>query len=167
MNSVTPTPTPTPSQTPTNNLNSSLLEADLAIGIIMVILGVFFIILAIGVLFSDIEFNILDATSLKENLLLILYAVIIICSGVFLIFTSQNINRYIDVKQNSVNKNDITYGIIYLVLSLLILLLLVVIYYYSSRKLNFGYFPYLIIFGFIATLMGIGIKYILSGEFAS
>ena len=83
----------------------------------------------------------------------------------FAILASQNIHFYVDVQQNSVNPNDIAYGVIFIVLSSLLILLSVIFIYYSESDI-IDYFIYFIIFGFIATLMVTGIKYILSGEFA-
>jgi len=163
MNSVAPTPTPTPitSQTHTNNLNPSLLEADFAVGIIMVILGalcfIFVVILAV--------INSKESITNPYVISLILYTLVLIASGVFLILTSKNINKYIKIQQNSVNKYDIEYGVTYIVLGSLLIILLVVVDYFSHGKISIiGYSLYFIVFGYIATLFVTGIKYIISGE---
>jgi len=168
MNSVTPTPTPTPtpitSQSPTY-FNSSLLEADFAVGIIMVILGILIFIIFIMGNYINKRDHPKDTSNDNYIRTCLLYSLVIIISGVFLILTSKNKNRYVVVKQNSVSPIDILYGLIYIVLTVLILILLVVAAYFSHGKTyNIGYFAYSIVLGFLATLMVNGIKYILSGE---
>jgi len=163
MNSVAPTPTPTPitSQTHTNNLNPSLLEADFAVGIIMVILGALCFIFVVYFDYKNFRNNVYN----KYSLILILLSLVIIISGVFLILTSKNINIYIKIQQNSVSPIDIEYGVTYIVLTALLLFLLFVMSYYTKGNLSILFYSaYSIVLGFIATLMINGIKYIFSGE---
>jgi len=173
MNSVTPTPTPSPTPSPTqthNNLNSSLIEADFAVGIILVIIGTVCFIIQVIDIYANKDVNPgsknSDENYIKKAYLNVLYTVLFIISGIFLILTSQNKHRYVDFPQNSVNEADIKYGIVLISLGCALLIIISIISYYKNGPL-ISYLFLITDLGFVATLFVTGFEYLISGEFFS
>jgi len=179
MNSVTPTPTPTLAitftQTPTNNSNSSFIEEDFVVGIVMVVIG---LLSFIALFILELNFFEYNKDTPEENtkltnyaILSLIYCLAIVLSGVFLILASKNVNLIFYVPQNSVYKNDIVYGLIFIFFGTLLIVLLYVIYYLSREIPVINAFStadgvlYIFAFALIATLYNYGIRYIISGEY--
>jgi len=132
----------------------------------MFIIGVLLFVITVYLVIFSMRVSSNDGT--KELVLsIIFFSLAIIISGVFLIITSKNKNKYFKVQQDSVNKIDIGYGIAYLCISVIILLLLSLflsfIYRYEERLNGVGYSLFFIVVGFVATLITNGFEYLISG----